>query len=255
MLQCPSLLTLSVSAAAKITDVAISKVRPSYIHTPRPSLSPAQVLAASPRLQGVDVSGCSVSATDFSSSALTSLNLSNCKLLTEAVRSPRPSGVHTTLTRTQLFQRLPHGCPHLQRVELRECETVTDEFLKHLSKCPSLQHVDLSRCPRVTDTGVALLVKHASSLVHLDLSWCPLLTERTLDYISACLRGASLSSSSSRSPLVLSSSAAVSQIRCLKVFGCAGMRAEVVDAFKARFPHVEFRYAIAPRDWATLESI
>lgn len=159
----------------------------------------------------------------------------------------------------QLFQRLPHGCPHLQRIELRDCDTVTDDALKHLSKCHSLQHVDLSRCSRITDTGVALLVKHASSLTHLDLSWCPLLTERTLEYISACLRGipqgGSLSNSASRSPLVLSSSAVMSQIRCLKVFGCAGMRAEVVDAFKARFPYVEFRYAIAPRDWATLESI
>lgn len=161
-----------------------------------------------------------------------------------------------------MFQRFPLGCPHLQRIELRDCDSVTDDYLRHLSRCPSLQYVDVSRCSRITDDGIALLVKHACALNHLDISWCPLLTERTLDFISACLRGvpysASLTSSggpSSRSPLMLSSSSSMSQIRCLKVFGCANMRAEVVDAFKARFPYVEFRYAIAPRDWATLESI
>lgn len=225
--------------------MAVAKARPAPPH-PIPSLAhPAQFLTRCPSLHSLDLSSSSVAAADLSSASLAALNLSSCKRLSEA-----------------LFARLPAGCPRLSRVELRDCDSLTDEVLRHLSRCPSLQHVDVSRCALITDTGVATLVKHAASLQHLDISWCPLLTERTLDFISACLRGvpyeagaAAAAASSARSPLLLSASRTVARIRCLKVFGCASMRAEVVDAFRARFPHVEFRYAIAPRDWATLESI
>ena len=143
-----------------------------------------------------------------------------------------------------------------------------DEHVRHLARCSGLQHLDLSRCARLTDAGLAELLRRLPQLSQLDISWCERLSDRTLDFISVWLRGelgASSSASgsglrgsgsggSARSPLRLSASASAPPLKSLKVFGCAGMRADTIDAFRLRHPRLDFRFVIAPRDWATLES-
>ncbi len=100
-----------------------------------------------------------------SSTRITSINLSNCKKITDA------------------------GLEHLSKLtslsslNLDGCENITDAGLAHLSKLTSLNSLDLSECHIITNAGLSHLSK-LTSLNSLDLSECHIITNAGLSHLS-----------------------------------------------------------------------
>ncbi|KAG3142627.1 hypothetical protein PI126_g14976 [Phytophthora idaei] len=74
------------------------------------------------------------------------------------------------------FLAVLRGCPRLRVLELESCEQICDEILIAVSKapcCPHLETLILANDWQLTDTGVASLLRPATSLFRLDVRHCP----------------------------------------------------------------------------------
>ncbi|CAM9368451.1 unnamed protein product, partial [Hapterophycus canaliculatus] len=66
---------------------------------------------------------------------------------------------------------LGEGCPGLQRLNLRGCDTVSDVGLAWMSAgCPALEHLDVSGCVKVSNAGVTSLCENCPLLAHLEMA-------------------------------------------------------------------------------------
>ncbi|ETO71262.1 hypothetical protein F444_12365 [Phytophthora nicotianae P1976] len=80
------------------------------------------------------------------------------------------------------------GCPRLRVLELESCEQICDESLIAVSKapcCPHLGTLILANDWQLTDTGIASLLRPATSLVRLDVRHCPEISLPVLKSLAA----------------------------------------------------------------------
>ncbi|CEG35707.1 F-box protein containing LRR [Plasmopara halstedii] len=76
---------------------------------------------------------------------------------------------------TSFFEIL-RGCSRLRVIDIESCEQIGDETMTALSKAPCCSHLEtliLANDWQLTDTGVAKLLRPATSLIRLDVRRCP----------------------------------------------------------------------------------
>ncbi|KAK1940489.1 F-box/LRR-repeat protein 4 [Phytophthora citrophthora] len=86
------------------------------------------------------------------------------------------------------FLAVLRGCPRLRALELESCEQIQDETLVELSTspcCPHLETLVLSNDWQLTDTGIAALLRPATSLFRLDVRHCPEVSLTVLQALAA----------------------------------------------------------------------
>ncbi|KAG4052444.1 hypothetical protein PC123_g12361 [Phytophthora cactorum] len=86
------------------------------------------------------------------------------------------------------FLAVLRGCPRLRVLELESCEQICDEILIAVSKapcCPHLETLILANDWQLTDTGVASLLRPATSLFRLDVRHCPEISLPVLQALAA----------------------------------------------------------------------
>ncbi len=102
------------------------------------------------------------------SSKITSINLSNCKNITDADLA-------------LLVKRFS-----LRSLDLSGCKKITDAGLAHLAMC-DLRSLDLSGCTKITEYGLPHLVRHAS-LSSLNLRGCTNIKDDSLVHLKPLRR-------------------------------------------------------------------
>ncbi|KAL4167342.1 hypothetical protein KRP22_012828 [Phytophthora ramorum] len=86
------------------------------------------------------------------------------------------------------FLAVLHGCPKLRVLELESCEQIRDDTLIAISGapcCSRLETLVLSNDWQLTDTGVAALIRPATSLCRLDVRHCPEISLTVLQALAA----------------------------------------------------------------------
>ncbi|CAN0057132.1 unnamed protein product [Scytosiphon promiscuus] len=83
---------------------------------------------------------------------------------------------------------LGEGCPGLQRLNVKGCDTMTDVGLAWMSAgCPALEHLDVSGC--VSNAGVTSLCENCPLLAHLEMASLKHVTDIGVSRLSAgCTR-------------------------------------------------------------------
>lgn len=118
--------------------------------------------------------------------------------------------LHGVFTSFFFFFSNLKNCKYLERMDLEECNQITDLTLAHLATgCPSLEKLvnkklfnflqicydlnlvfqTLSHCELITDDGIRQLAAGscaAESLSVLELDNCPLITDQTLEHLVSC---------------------------------------------------------------------
>ena len=212
---CSRIEDLSLRGCAKITDAAfiVEEVIPSAssVREDNPSAEPESLLLESPHAlcEGSRSSSVTSTASSFLSSAavpssrtfapplgsfayLTSLNLANCKLLTEAGliaafrASPRlhKLNLHALNPTDQLLDALTLECPLIETLHLSSANPfggnsgLTDAGVEFLaSRLPRLSCLNLQGSARITDASLRMLVDSCRLLEKLNLGGCFLLTD------------------------------------------------------------------------------
>ncbi|EEY70062.1 uncharacterized protein PITG_06628 [Phytophthora infestans T30-4] len=86
------------------------------------------------------------------------------------------------------FLAVLRGCPSLRVLELESCEQICDESLIAISKAPCSPHLEtlvLANDWQLTDTGLASLLRPATSLFRLDVRHCPEISLPVLQALAA----------------------------------------------------------------------
>jgi F-box/leucine-rich repeat protein 2/20 len=119
--------------------------------------------------------------------AMTSLDVTDCHLVTDAalwavsrhckeLRTLVASGCGQ-ITRVGL-RAMTLGCPLVQRLELSRCASLDDPALSAIAAgFPHLVSLTVSECDHITDDGLAVLASGCRDLEHVDVSGCPRLGE------------------------------------------------------------------------------
>jgi hypothetical protein len=147
-----------------------------------------------PALTSLDISMCKLVTDDgvravSSCTALKTLNLHWCQLVTDAgVRAVSNCSSLTSLnlTGTRVTDegvRAVRNCTALTFLSLWSAK-VTDEGMRAVSSCSSLTSLNLTWCKLVTDVGVRA-VSNCSALTSLNLSWCIKVTDVGLRAVSS----------------------------------------------------------------------
>jgi F-box/leucine-rich repeat protein 14 len=77
------------------------------------------------------------------------------------------------------------GLPHLDRINLSFCVSITDTGLKSLSKITSLRELNLRSCDNISDIGIGFLAENGLGLRSLDVSFCANITDTAMKNIAA----------------------------------------------------------------------
>ncbi|KAH8064797.1 hypothetical protein JL722_1681 [Aureococcus anophagefferens] len=118
--------------------------------------------------------------------AMTSLDVTDCHLVTDAAlwAVSRHCKELRTLVASgcgQITRRLTAmtlGCPLVQRLELSRCASLDDPALSAIAAgFPHLVSLTVSECDHITDDGLAVLASGCRDLEHVDVSGCPRLGE------------------------------------------------------------------------------
>lgn len=124
-------------------------------------------------------------------SSLESLDVSNCKKLTDKGFTAVASGCHNLkmlcldgckLVTDSLLQTLSQNCSKLEELGLASCSKITDLGLCHLSEGTRyIKALDVSKCTNVGDLGIGKIISSSGeSLVSVKLLDCFKVTDVTV---------------------------------------------------------------------------
>lgn len=139
----------------------------------------AYVAENCPNLQSLHIHNC-INITDGALIKLAEL----CPQLKELVLTVDKKRQDYNLISDAGICRLAEGCRRLQKLWLRDCESLGDQAFYNIAKyCPDLQEIALP--PDITDRGIAHLVMHCRKLQHVDMEQCEEATDVAIALIAS----------------------------------------------------------------------
>ncbi|XP_057614534.1 dynein regulatory complex subunit 6 isoform X2 [Chionomys nivalis] len=87
------------------------------------------------------------------------------------------------LFRTKTLKAVSH-CKNLQELNLSDCQSLTDESMRHISEgCPGVLYLNLSNTA-ITNRTMRLLPRYFHNLQNLSLAYCRKFTDKGLQYLN-----------------------------------------------------------------------
>ncbi|KAI4468568.1 hypothetical protein MML48_2g00001816 [Holotrichia oblita] len=84
----------------------------------------------------------------------------------------------------EALKHVSTGLTSLKSINLSFCVSITDSGLKHLAKMVSLRELNLRSCDNISDIGMAYLAEGGSRISSLDVSFCDKIGDQALVHIS-----------------------------------------------------------------------
>ncbi|XP_014257263.1 F-box/LRR-repeat protein 14 [Cimex lectularius] len=88
-----------------------------------------------------------------------------------------------TLT-DEALKHVSVGLAGLKSINLSFCVNISDSGLKYLAKMPALKELNLRSCDNISDTGMAYLAEGGSRITCLDVSFCDKIGDQALVHVS-----------------------------------------------------------------------